>query len=61
MPINAGDIRHAGQEDLEDGTATQSNVLAWRISWTEEPGGLQSKRSQRNEHDWSDLACTHIY
>ena len=51
MPINAGDIRHAGQEDLEDGTATQSNVLAWRISWTEEPGGLQSKRSQRNEHD----------
>ena len=50
-PAKAGDIRHAGQEDLEDGTATQSNVLAWRISWTEEPGGLQSKRSQRNEHD----------
>ena len=32
-----------GQEDpLEDGMATQSSVLAWRIPWTEEPGGLQS-------------------
>ena len=31
-----------GQEDpLEKGMATHSNILAWRISWTEEPGGLQ--------------------
>ena len=42
MPINAGDIRHAGQEDLEDGTATQSNVLAWKIPWTEKTGRLHS-------------------
>ena len=33
-----------GQEDLlEEGMATHSNILAWRIPWTEEPGGLQSK------------------
>ena len=36
-----------GQEDpLEEGMATHSSVLAWRISWTEEPGGLQSMGSQ---------------
>ena len=36
-----------GQEDpLEEGMATHSSVLAWRISWTEEPGGLQSTGSQ---------------
>ena len=41
MPANAGDIREVqslGWEDpLEEGMATQSNILAWRISWTEEP------------------------
>ena len=41
--------------------ATHSSILAWRISWTEEPGGLQSMWSQRVRHDWSDLACMHIY
>ena len=36
-----------GQEDpLEKGMATHSSILAWRIPWTEEPGGLQSMRSQ---------------
>ena len=36
-------VRSLGWEDpLEDGMATQSSVLAWRIPWTEEPGGLQS-------------------
>ena len=40
---NAGDIRHTGQEDpLEEGTATHSRILTWRIPWTEEPEGLQS-------------------
>ena len=40
------------QEDpLEKEMATHSSVLAWRIPWTEEPGGLQSKRSQRAGHD----------
>ena len=36
--------------------ATHSSVLAWRIPWTEEPGGLQSIGSQRVVHDWGDLA-----
>ena len=39
--------------------ATHSNILAWRIPWTEEPSGLQSIGSQRVGHDWSDLAYTH--
>ena len=41
-----------GWEDpLEKEMATHSNVLAWRIPWTEEPGGLQSTGSQRVGHD----------
>ena len=41
-----------GQEDaLEEGLATHSSILAWRIPWTEEPGGLQSVGSQRVGHD----------
>ena len=41
-----------GQEDpLEKETATHSNILAWRIPWMEEPGGLQSMGSQRVRHD----------
>ena len=38
---------------LEKGMATHSSILAWRIPWTEEPGGLQSMGSQRIGHDWS--------
>ena len=50
-----------GREDpLEKGMATHSSILAWRIPWTEEPGGLQSIGSQRVGHNWSDLACTHL-
>ena len=41
-----------GQEaPLEKGIATHSSILAWRIPWTEEPGGLQSMGSQRIGHD----------
>ena len=36
---------------LEKETATHSSILAWRITWTEEPGGLQSTGSQRVGHD----------
>ena len=36
-----------------------TSILAWRISWTEEPGELQCKGSQRVGCDWNDLACTH--
>ena len=40
------------QEDpLEDSMATHSSILAWRIPWTEEPGGLQSMGSQRIRYD----------
>ena len=41
-------VRSLGGEDpLEEGMATHSSILAWRIPWTEEPGGLQSIESQR--------------
>ena len=41
-------VQSLGWEDpLEKGTATHSSILAWRIPWTEEPGGLQSMESQR--------------
>ena len=43
-----------GWEDpLEKEMATHSSILAWRIPWTEEPGGLQSTGWQRIEHDWA--------
>ena len=37
--------------------ATHASVLAWRITWTEEPGGLQYTGSHRVRHNWSDFAC----
>ena len=40
------------EKTLKKGMATHSSILAWRIPWTEEPGKLQSIRSQRVEHDW---------
>ena len=40
-------VQSLGREDLEKGMATHFSVLSWRISWTEEPGGLQSMRLQR--------------
>ena len=42
----------------EEGVATHSSILAWRILWTEEPGRLQSLGSQRARHDWSNIAHT---
>ena len=45
-------VRSLGQEDpLEKETATHSTIIAWRIPWMEEPGGLQSIRLQRVGHD----------
>ena len=45
-------VQSPGQEDpLEEGMATHSSILAWRIPWTEELGGLQSMGSQRVGHD----------
>ena len=56
LPTNAEDVRNVlqspSQEDpLEEGMATHSSTLAWRIPWTEEPGGLQSMGSHRAGHD----------
>ena len=50
-----------GKESLEEGMAALSSILAWRIPWTEEPGGLQSRGLQRVGHDWSNLAHTHTH
>ena len=56
LAASAGDIEmpvpSLGQEDpLEEGVATCSSILAWRIPWTEEPGGLQSTASHRVGHN----------
>jgi len=50
-----------GQEDtLEESMANHCSILAWRIPWTEEPGGIQSTGLQTAGH-WSNLACTTLH
>ena len=45
-------VQSLGREDfMEQGMATHSSILAWRIPWTEEPDGLQSMGSQRVRHN----------
>ena len=71
LPANAEDIRDMDSipgsgRSLEEGMATRSSILAWRIQWTEEPRGLWSRGSQKVRHDWRDLLArmhkhTHIY
>ena len=56
LPANSRDTRDAGlipesEDPLEEEMATLSSILAWRIPWTEEPGGLQPTGSQRVGHD----------
>ena len=61
-PANEGGLRHGdlgSREDIEEGAATHSSILAWRILWTEEPGGLQSIRLHRVGQDCSDSARMH--
>ena len=65
-PVNAGDVRDMGsilgrEYPLEEGIVTQSSILAWRIPWTEECGGLQSIVSQRVRHSGSNLVHMHAY
>ena len=52
---NAGEVRDLGslgrEDPLEEGMATHSSILAWRIPWTEEPGRLQSMGSHRVGQD----------
>ena len=49
------------EDPLEKGMATHSSILAWRIPWTEEPGGLQSIGLHRVGHDRSDFTHTHMH
>ena len=52
LPMQETQVRTLGQEDpLKKEMATHSSILAWEISWTEEPGGLESMGSQRARHD----------
>jgi len=63
MQVDARDAGSApgAKDPLEEGTATHSSILAWRIPWAEEPGRLQSIRSHRVRHDCSNLAhSTHL-
>ena len=54
-------VQSLGQEDpLEDSMAAHSSILAWRITWTEEPGGLRSMGLQRVRCDWA-LKHTHSW
>ena len=53
-PMRETRVQSLGQEDpLEKEMVTHSNILAWRIPWTEKPGRLQSTGSQRVGHDWA--------
>ena len=52
-------VQSLSREDpLEKEMTTHSSILAWKISRTEEPGGLQSMGSQRVEHDWATNTYT---
>ena len=55
LPANLGDTSSIPGLEKSPGEekATHPSILAWRIPWTEEPGGLQSVRSQRVRHDWA--------
>ena len=55
-------VRSLSREDpLEKEMATHSSILAWRIPWTEEPGGLQSTGLQRVRHDWATSLSLSYY
>ena len=50
------------KDPLEDEMAIRSSILAWKIPWTEEPGGLQSMGSQRVRHDRAtEFVCAHTH
>ena len=66
LPVSAGDVRDVGSipgwEDLlEEGMATHSSILAWRMPWTEEPGRLQSRGSQKVGHDWNNFSMAYSH
>ena len=47
------------EDSREEGMATHSSILSWRIPWTEEPGRPHTTGPQRIRHNWNDLPCTH--
>ena len=49
------------EDPLEEGMATHSSILVWRIPRTEELGGLQSIGAHRVRHDWSNLVHAHTH
>ena len=53
MVKNLPAMQNTWVRSLEKGLATHCSILAWRIPWTEEPGGLRSTESQRDGHDWA--------
>ena len=59
LPAYAGDLQETlipslgGEDPLEEKITTHFSILAWKIPWTEEPGGLQSKGLQWVRHDWA--------
>ena len=62
-PANAGDTRDMGLilglgRSLEKEMTTHSNILACKLPWTEEPGGLQSMESQKSWMQLSTYTCT---
>ena len=62
LPARAGDVRDVGlvlrsEDPLKEEMAAHSSILARRIPWTEEPGGLQSMGSQRIGHDCLSRKC----
>ena len=65
-PVNAGDLQEmrvqslGWKDPLEQEMATHSNILAWEIPWTEDPGGLHSVGSQRIRYD-SATEHTHTH
>ena len=64
LPVNAGDTGDEGlitgwEDPLEQDMATDSSILAWKMPWTEEPGGQQSMGSQRVDTTEQLSMCTH--
>ena len=62
-PANAGELRESSSalgagRSLEEEMAAHSSILAWKIAWTEEPGGQSSPWSCRVRRDWRNLART---
>ena len=61
LPAVQERIRSLGQEDpLEEEVSTHSNILAWKITWTEKPSGLQTIGPQRVGGDWACMPYAYI-